>query len=700
MKITAIIRRDIKTNTRSGIKVLALIVAVLLPLAYGFLYLWAFWNPYENMKDVPVAVVNEDAGAFYEEEWQHYGKKITDELGRNDVLDWKFTDRKDAEDGLDRQEYYAVVIIPESFSSDLASAESDEPEQAVIFWETRDSTSFLFTTYFRNVIAVLGKEINKDIIPGFSEAAKVKLKEADGKLAEASEGAAALSDGLDALHNGSAALENNLREAEGGSRQLAGGLGALDRGSEGLNGALSELTEGASTLSSGIRSASSGAGALDGGIARLGEGAETLKDGSGKMLSGAAELASGANKLDARLDSVDESMSPFYPIFGRLSGIIVKINEKAPRSIPDYAAEAKERKDALLAGTGQLADGSSAIADKMADLDEGVGTLKDGIDTAADGAAALSEGLAALDEGSGALDEGLARTADGARRYAKGVDSAYQGSQTLANGLSQLARGSGELTGGIASARQGAELLSAGLEEGRQEIGSSLPDSKIETLISIINEPVTFDDISKDANDTYGAGFVPYFVPLSLWMGALILTLIIPVRDPKLSISGVSKIEATVGKFFLLALIGIAQAVLLSVSIICGLGLNAKYPVLFVLFCILISLTSIAIMQLLSFLFDKAGELIGIILLMVQLTSASGTFPIESAPRFFQMANPLVPMTYAIRGLRLLVLGGNMDIAARQAGILAAFLLAALALKALATKKTVKAADIYPLIEL
>jgi|GEM_PF-969561 putative membrane protein len=700
MKITAIIKRDIKTNTRSKIKLLSLIVAMLIPLAYGFLYLWAFWNPYDNMKNVPVAVVNEDKGALYEGEMQNIGEKITDELEKNKVLNWTFTDRQEAENGLDRQKYYAVILIPENFSSNLVSAGSDAPQRAVISWETRDSTNFLFTAYFKNVIAALGKTINVSILPKFSIAAEAKIEEATGKLTQASEGAAALGEGIAALHEGSATMEENLKKAETGSGKLADGLGTLDSKSEELTSGVTEIANGASSLSAGLTSANEGAASLNDGMQKLSEGAGTLKEGSEKMKDGTTALAEGMKELDSKLDAADEKISPFYPILERISDIIVKINDKTPLTLPDYISEAAEQKNALFSGVDQLSEGSDTVAEKMSDLDKGIGTLQSGIDTASSGADSLSDGLATLDEGGKKLSEGTKQAAEGVSQYTAGVNSAYTASQTLNAGIGQLADGSGKLTKGLASAEQGANLLSSSLEAGEKEIKNKLSPDKINTLLSVINEPIGFENISQDTNETYGSGFAPYFIPLSLWMGALILSLLVPARDPKLIISGVSRPAATLGKFFLPAAVGVVQAILLSLAIICGLGLNPRYPLLFILFCIFISLVFNAIMQLLSFAFGKIGELFGILLLMIQLTSASGTFPVESAPRFFQAANPLIPMTYAIRGLRLLILGGNMTIAKEQAGILAIFLFSALALKALASKKTIRATDIYPLIEL
>lgn len=700
MKIIAIIKRDLQANTRNRIKFLSLVVAVLLPLAYGFLYLWAFWNPYENMNNVPVAVVNEDAGILYNDRQENYGRQIIDELENNDTLDWKLTNRRDAEDGLDNQKYYAVILIPQNFSADLVSAEEDEPRQAAIKWQTRDSTNFIFTTYFKNVIAALEKNINEKILPEFSQAAQVKLDEATGKLDEATDGANKLSEGLGQLKDGSETLQNNLQKASEGGKQLTDGLGELAAKSSDLNNGIEKAKEGSLVLNTGLESADSGMASLDKGLGKISDGAEELKEGSEKMEVGTRKLAEGNRELNNKVESADNSLSPYYPMLNALSNWINNFNEKYSTQIPNYVSYGKEQKDELIDGTEQLADGSETVADKMADLDEGVGTLQNGISSAKSGAGNLQNGISQLADGSSALNQGLNEIYDGSQKYTAGVSSAYFGSKELSSGLQQLADGSGTLTDGIQNAQNGASTLSAGISSGADQIKQKLTPEKISMLISIINEPVNFQNESINTNETYGAGFAPYFIPLALWMGALILTLLVPTRDLKLNINGVSKLEITIGKFFLLAIVGILQAATLAFSLIYGLGLNVQYPAELVLFCILISLTFISIMQLFSFMFGKIGELLGIIFLMIQLTSASGTFPVQASPRFFQICSLFTPMAYAVRGIRLFILGGNMQIAAKQVFILAAFLFFFLAAKTVATKPTVKATDIYPLIEL
>lgn len=700
MRIFAIIKKDLRTNLRDRIKLLSLIVAVLLPLAYGFLYLWAFWDPYDNMKNVPVAVVNQDAGAVYENERKNFGNQVTEGLGKNKILDWDFVDAQKAAAGLEDQKYYAVITIPEDFSAALVSTDGDDPHQATIGWRTLDSTNFLFSTYFRSAMGVLKKNVNREILPEFGAEAKVKVNELTGDIAEAGNGAKQLSSGLGQLKDGSKTLQENLDKASTGSGQLASGLGTLDSKSGELESGIKKAAEGSAALETGLESANSGIASLDKGLARLQGGAQELKDGSSQAVSGTRTLANGAQEMSDKIEVADQSLSPFYPFLSSLSGNIDSANSENSLNLPNFISTAKEQKAELVSGSERIADGSETLAEKMVTLDEGVGTLQSGIGSAKSGANTLRSGISKLSSGSSDLREGLDGISAGTQEYTDGVNSAHSGSKELSSGLAQMTDGSGKITAGLGSAQSGADTLGNKLSDGSDELQTQLSGDKVSSLISIINEPVVMKNESTNVNSTYGAGFAPYFIPLALWMGALILTLLVPTRDPKINVSKASRTEMTIGKFFLLAAVATLQALTLSLAVIYGLGLQAKYPLLLILFCVLISLTFTSIMQFLSFLLGKIGELLGIVFLMIQLTSASGTFPVESAPRFFQICNPVIPMTYAIRGLRLFILGGQMEIAEKQALMLGGFLLLFLALKTLATRKTVSATDIYPLIEL
>jgi putative membrane protein len=104
-----------------------------------------------------------------------------------------------------------------------------------------------------------------------------------------------------------------------------------------------------------------------------------------------------------------------------------------------------------------------------------------------------------------------------------------------------------------------------------------------------------------------------------------------------------------------------------------ALGLQAVEPLALYLFAILAAIVFAAILQFLSATFGPAGKLLSVALLMLQLTSAAGTFPIQTAPRFFQTLSPWLPMTYVVAGMRQAISGGDLRVLAGCAAALAAF---------------------------
>jgi putative membrane protein len=87
------------------------------------------------------------------------------------------------------------------------------------------------------------------------------------------------------------------------------------------------------------------------------------------------------------------------------------------------------------------------------------------------------------------------------------------------------------------------------------------------------------------------------------------------------------------------------------------------------------SLTFIAIIQCFVFLLGDPGRLVAIVLLILQLTSSGGTFPIELVPKFFKVLNPFMPFTYCTSALREIISGIDYSVLARDASILSIILI-------------------------
>jgi putative membrane protein len=276
-----------------------------------------------------------------------------------------------------------------------------------------------------------------------------------------------------------------------------------------------------------------------------------------------------------------------------------------------------------------------------------------------------------------ALASGAKQVSDGTASMSNALGKIYPASQILYSGSSSLDKGIKDLNSGFSK-----------LSTGSQAMSDEINKEKAGNIYDVIASPIALEDVSIDRVPNYGTGFAPYFIPLALWVGALILFLIIKVNA--VAVEGASKKAVALSKFITLSLLGTIQAIILDTVLILLLGLTVKNIFLFYIFTILMSWCYIAIIQFLVTCFGEAGKFLAIILLMLQLTSSAGTFPLEMIPQFFQKINPFLPMTYNVIGLREVVSGGNWSIFGTQALITAIFFIAALGLTIISTKHIFK----------
>lgn len=95
----------------------ALVALLLLPLLYGALYLWSFWDPYGRLDRIPVALVNDDKGATADGRRIAAGDEITEGLRDSAVFDWQEVDAAQAQQGVEDGTYYLSLTMPADFEA-------------------------------------------------------------------------------------------------------------------------------------------------------------------------------------------------------------------------------------------------------------------------------------------------------------------------------------------------------------------------------------------------------------------------------------------------------------------------------------------------------------------------------------------------------------------------------------------------------
>ncbi len=355
-------------------------------------------------------------------------------------------------------------------------------------------------------------------------------------------------------------------------------------------------------------------------------GADKLKDGSVQLIDGVTQLQSGSGKVTAGL--------------GQLS-----------------------------AGANQLADGSNQVTGGLGTLSVGAHQMAGGINQLADGSSQVTGGLGTLSVGVTKLADGSNQVTTGLGDLNGGLNKMSTGSTQLIDGVNKLADGSGKVTDGLVKVSDGSGELAEKLGEGAEKTGEVKGTDKTYDMFA---SPVKVKTEKMAEVPNYGTGFTPYFLSLGLFVGALLLSIVYPLRDtvgvPK---SGFSWF---ISKFGVLLSVGIIQAIVADIILLFGLGVEVQSMPYFILFSIVTSLAFIALIQCLVTAFGDAGRFIAIITLIIQLTTSAGTFPLELIPKFLQPFNAWLPMTYSVSGLKAVVSSGDFNFMWQNVGILMIFI--------------------------
>lgn len=633
---------------------LAVGAMILVPLLYGALYLWAFWDPTGNMDRLPVALVNADTGATLDDEPLDAGTQVTDKLVDSGDLDWRLTDAADAAQGVADGTYYFAVTIPADFSTDVASAGGDTPTAASLQVTYNDANSFLASTLGKTAMAQVQSAVSATIGDQAVDTMLVGLGSARDGFATASDGALTLRAASGDLSTGAHQVADGAVSAADGAAQLATGSGTLATGTDTLASGAATLASGASTLSTGAGSAAAGAATLSTGASALAGGATTIATKSEALASGVDDAVATLTTINTAAPSLSAALTEAATELGTIAhggtvdpqkaGATATALATIGQQLPAPAADSAAKLAALKQGAHDLSAGLGTLSTKTSELATGASSLAAGTQQVATGASQLATGANTLSTGAAKLQTGSHTLADGATELATGT-------ATLADGATQVADGTDQVG-------DGAQQIADGLADGAAQI----PDDDAETRATraeVISSPVgvTSDDLAQA--EGFGEGFAPFFIPLALFVGALITWLLLrPVPSRALGTPAAGWRTAFAGYLPALA-IGVAQVAVMLAVIHWGVGLQLSTALGTIAFTLLVAATFLALQQMLmAVLGPAAGKVAILALLMLQLASSGGTYPVETTPVFFRAIHPILPMSYAVTGLRQTITGG------------------------------------------
>lgn len=666
-------------NKKLFISVIALLF---IPILYSGMFLWAFWDPYDHLADLPVVVVNEDKGAELEGEELRLGQEFIDKLKGNDEFNFIFKEKEDAYEGLENEEYYLLIEVPRNFSENATTLMDEEPKKLDLIYVPNESYNFLAAQIGGTAIEQIKATLSEKITETYAETIFSKINTVANGLEHASKGASQLKDGAVELKDGTVTLHEKLAELARKSIEFSEGMNSANSGTkelaaglETLNNGLVELGKGHSSLTSAANEITSGTEELATGITQAQAG---IKQISGKMpdlAKGSASLAEGANNLSDSLNTwkteADDVSNGMTLLKNKLSTVLTNLEPSEQKELSALLAQLEGGTQALSQSAGEITNGAYNLSSSMQELNKNQQLLTTGLQELAGGSDILVLGSEQLLAGQNKFQAGMKTFEQKFAEAESGAQKLVKGGTELTRGIGQLTEGTEKISSGAGQLEEGANKIADGttkLSDGSKELAEKLTEGAVEATsvkadektFNMMASPVEIQNKKINEVPNYGTGFAPYFISLGLFVGALLLSIVFPLREPAaIPKNGWSWFSS---KFTLLCGIGIIQGLISAAILIATLGLDVKSIPLFLLFVFATSITFMALIQFFVTIFGDPGRFFAILILIFQLTTSAGTFPLELIPNFLQHFNAFFPMTYTVQGFKAVISSGEYSV--------------------------------------
>ena len=662
------VRAEWQHLCKNKILLLSMAVISFIPIMYSGFFLGSIWDPYGQVKNLPVAFVNEDKGAQLNGQTLNIGQSVEQKLKNNHDLGWEFVNKQQADSGVSSGHFYAVVTVPADFSAKAASITQNKPQQAVIHYTTTPAKNYIGSLVSNQAAEKVKTSVAEQITQAYAKGVLENI----GKLG----------DGLETAAGGATKLHGGLTQLQAGAQTYTGGVKQLAVNQRAMANGLAQLGDGSRQLQAGLRQLSNGLPS-ESQVAQLTNGMKQLQAGLNQLNASVHNpspmLVSQQNKVQSEAQALAQTMQTSLADLSAAGVVLKDLGSQAVASggsttitlpqISQLSQALSKTQTISMQAAALLKDLQmliQSLSTQQAQLQTGVSTLTNGVNQLAPNAITALNGYNNLRTANNQL---LA----GSTSLTNGLAQAQTGSQQLANGARLLDSRSSILTNGVSQLTDGADTLATKLADASRQLKIQPTGAATQQQMA---SPVKSETTKQGDVPNYGYALAPYVLSLSLFVGAIALNIIYPIR--KTFAEQENAFRWWLAKASVTGMAAFVQATILMLIMVYCLGLVPDHPVNFIGAIYLTSFVYMSIVSLLVIVLDNPGRFLAMVLLVLQLGSSEGTFPIQTANSFFQAVNPLVPMTYSIRALRQAISGGlGSSFYSDSMWVLAGFLLAA-----------------------
>ena len=642
------VRAEWRHLYKNKILLLSMAVISFIPIMYSGFFLGSIWDPYGQTKNLPVAFVNEDKGAQLNGQALNVGQSVKQKFKDNHDLGWEFVTKQQADSGVDSGHYYAVVTIPADFSAKAASITQSKPQQAVIHYTITPAKNYVGSLISNQAAEKVKTSVAEQITQAYAKGVLENINKLGGGLDTAVGGAAQLHSGLATLQTGAQTYTGGVKQLAANQQSLANGLSQLAEGSRQLQVGLGRISNGLPSQAQ-VTQLSNGMKQLQSGINQLNA---SVHNPSPELTALQQKVASEAQTLAATMQAARADLVTAGGMLQTLGTNAANSGGSTTITLPQISqlSQALNKTQTI---TTQVAALLKDLQTLTVQLSKQQSQLQTGIATLANGANQLAPNAVSAFNGYNNLRAANNQLLTGSTTLVNNLLQAQTGSQRLANGAAILNANSGTLLNGTSQLATGADTLSVKLADAANQI--KLQPTGAATQQQIAN-PVSSETNKQGDVPNYGYALAPYVLSLSLFVGALAVNIIYPIR--KTFTEQENAFRWWLAKASVIGTAAFAQATILMLIMVYCLGLTPDHPGHFIGAVYLTSFAYMLIVSLLVIVLDNPGRFLAMVLLVLQLGSSEGTFPIQTTNGFFQAVNPLVPMTYSIRALRQAISGG------------------------------------------
>ena len=284
--------REWKAILKKPTFIIVMLGVSMIPALYNVIFLSSMWDPYGKVSDLPVAVVNQDKAVTASGKTLSIGEDVVSSLKENKNLDFHFVSKEDAQNGLEKGDYYMVVTLPSDLSERAASVLTDNPQQMKIDYQTSSGHSFIAGKMSDSAMASLKQTVAQNVTDTYTSALFKNMGDLKTGLVKASDGAQQLASGSQQLGSGSQTIADSLRTLNQATSKLSSGAAQFNTGLQTYTGSVAQVSSGLGSLSNGINTYTSG-------VSTVATGANQLSGRSADLLGGVQQLTQSGDGVQA-----------------------------------------------------------------------------------------------------------------------------------------------------------------------------------------------------------------------------------------------------------------------------------------------------------------------------------------------------------------------------------------------------------------